>query len=77
MLVSCVQHSDSVLFIYICIYIYSYIYICIHIYTHILFQILFSYRLLQNIEYSSLCYSMSLLFIYFIYSSVYMLISTS
>ena len=27
------------------------------VYTYILFQILFTYRLLQNIEYSSLCYT--------------------
>ena len=31
------------------------IYIYIYIYIHIPFQILFPYRLLQNIEYSSLC----------------------
>jgi len=42
MLVSDVQHRDSV---------YIYIYIYIH------FQILFLYKLLQNIEYSSLCYT--------------------
>ena len=32
---------------------------CIYVYTHthIVFQILFSYSLLQNIEYSSLCYT--------------------
>ena len=41
MLVSGVQQSDSVLYIY---YIYIYL---------ILFQIPFPYRLLQNIEYSS------------------------
>ena len=37
------QHSDSVTYIYI--------------HTYILFQILFPYRLLQDIEYSSLCYT--------------------
>ena len=60
-LVSSVQQSDSVIHIYI------------------LFQILFHYRLLQDIEYSSLCYiySRSLLFTYFIYSSVCMLIPKS
>ena len=63
-LISGIQHSDS--------HIYIYIYIYIHIY--ILFQILFHCRLLQDIEYSSLCY-MSLLFI--AYSSVYMLIPNS
>ena len=40
-LVSGVQHSDSV----------------IHINVSILFQILFPFRLLQNIEQSSLCYT--------------------
>ena len=46
-LVSGVQHSDSV-YIYI-YYIYTYIYI--------FFQILFPYRLLQNTEYNSPCYT--------------------
>ena len=57
-LVSGVQQSDSV----------------IHIRISILFQILFPFRLLQNIEQSSLCYSRSLLVIYVKCSSVYMLI---
>ena len=47
LLVSGVQQSDSV--------IYIYIYICIYI--CILYQILFHYRLLQDTEYSSLCYT--------------------
>ena len=59
------SHQESLIYIYVyvcvCIYIYiymyMYIYICICIYTHILFQILFPYKLLQNIEYSSLCYT--------------------
>ena len=51
MLVSSVQQSDS--YIYVCVFIYIYK----HIY--ILFRILFHYRLLQNIEYSSLCYKVS------------------
>ena len=42
MLVSGVQQTDSVLYIYI------------------FFQILFHYRLLQDIEYSSLCYTVGL-----------------
>ena len=52
MLVSGVQQSDSV----------------IHIHVSILFQILYPFRLLQNIERSSLCYKNSrfLLVIYFI-----------
>ena len=43
MFVSDVQHSDSVFIT--------------HTHTRILFQILFPYRLLQNIEYSSLRYT--------------------
>ena len=38
------------------VYDYMYMYVC----TSILFQILFHYRMLQNIEYSSLCYIVSL-----------------
>ena len=60
-LVSGVQQSDSV----------------IHIHVSILFQILFPFRLLQNMEQSSLCYTVSLLVIYFKYSSVYMSIPNS
>ena len=57
-LVSGVRLSDSV----------------IHIHIFILFYILFSYRLSQNVEQSSLCSTVgSLLVIYLIYSSVYML----
>ena len=41
------------------------------------FQILSPYRLLQNIEYSSLCYTRSLLVICFVYRLVYMLIPNS
>ena len=47
--------------IYICVCVYIYVNI------HILFQILFTYRLWQDIEPDSLCYGRSLLFIYFIY----------
>ena len=43
-LVSGVQHSDSV----------------IHIHVSILFQILFPFRLLRNIEQSSLCYTVGM-----------------
>ena len=43
MLISAVHQSDSVIHIYI--------------YTHILFHIHFHYSLLQDIEYSSLCYT--------------------
>ena len=62
MLVSDVQQSDSV----------------IHMYIAIVFQIIFNYRLLQAIEYSSMCYTAGLFKkIYFICSSVYLLISNS
>ena len=48
-LISAVQQSDSVIYIYI--YIYT------HTHTHILFHILFHYGLSQVIKYSSLCYT--------------------
>ena len=40
---------------YVCVY--TYIYICIYTHIYILFQILFRCTLLQETEYSSLCYS--------------------
>ena len=40
-----------------CVYIFIYIYLFIIIYIYILFQIPFHYRLLQDVEYSSLCYT--------------------
>ena len=63
MLVSGIQQSDSV--------IHKYIFICIHV----LFHILFHYGLLQDIEY--VLYSRTSLFIYFIYSNLYLLIPNS
>ena len=46
------------------------IYIMLYMYIYILFQIIFPCKLLQNIEYSSLCYIvgpcwLSILYIYF------------
>ena len=38
------------------------------------FSIIYHYRLLQDIEYSSLCCNKEDLVVYFIYSSVYLLI---
>jgi len=35
-----------------------YIYMCVYIYIYI-FQIVFHYRLLQDIDYSSLCYTVN------------------
>ena len=45
------------MYVHTYVYMYVYIYIYIYIYICILFQILFPYRLLQNIEYSLLCYT--------------------
>ena len=47
------------------IYIYMYIYTHIHIYIN-LFQILLHYRLLQDTEYSSLCYTANLCCLFYI-----------
>ena len=69
-LVSGVQQSDSVIHTYIyisspslCLSLYLSLYLSIYI----LFQILFSYRLLQDIEYSSLCYTVSLCWLSILY----------
>ena len=48
----------------------------LYTHTHIIFQTLLHYRLLQAIEYSSLCYTAGSC-VYFIYSSVYLLILNS
>ena len=48
MLVSVVQQNDSV--------IHMYLYFSINIYVKYIY-IIFSYRLFQNVEYSSLCYT--------------------
>ena len=45
--------------------------VCVCAHTHILFQILFPYRLLQNNEYSSLCYTVS----YYWWSILYIVMS--
>ena len=45
------------IFIYIHTYVYSIIYIHIYVYMYILFQIFFHYKLLQDTEYRSLCYT--------------------
>ena len=61
-LVSGVQQSDSFIYIHI----------------SIVFQILFPCRVLQNTEYEfPMLYSRSLVIIYFMYSSVYLLIPNS
>ena len=55
------------------------LYSVVQIHEYILFQISFSFRLLHDIEQSSLCYTVcrSLLVIHFKYSSVYMSIPHS
>ena len=69
LLVSGIQRSDS--------NTYTHIYIYTHTHTYILFQIIFSYSLLQNIEYSSLCYTVGPCWLSILYICVYMLISNS
>ena len=59
-LVSDAQQSDSVLYIHIYVYIHTCEYIS-------LFQILFPYRLLENIEHSSLCYTVGLCYLSILY----------
>ena len=74
-LVSGIQHSDSVTYIHI----YKYFLMCVCvIYIYICtFQVLFHYRFLRNTEYISLAICRSWLVIYFTYSSVYILIPNS
>ena len=45
-----------------------------NIYTYVLFQVLFPYRLLQNTECSSLCYTVCPCCLCFIYSNMYHLL---
>ena len=57
------------------------LFVCLCVYIYIIYIYNFSdyfLRLLLNIEYSSLCYTVdpSMLVIYFIYSSVYIFITT-
>ena len=49
--IECFEQSDSVIYMHMCVHTH------INIYIYILFHILFHYRLLQYIEYSSLCYT--------------------
>ena len=46
-----------------CMYIYTHIYVCIYG----IFQIIFHYRLLQDIEYDFLCNIMSPCYLYILY----------
>ena len=49
-----------------------------YIYVYILFQILFQYRLLQDVEYSSLCHLAGICCLpIFVYGTVYLLIPNS
>ena len=71
-LVSGVQQSDSNIYTHNGkeskknIRIYSHVSLCLYIFVYIPFEILFCYILLQNIEYSSLCYKV-LLVVYLLY----------
>ena len=49
----------------------------IRLYVYILFQILFHYRLLQDIDYSSPCRTVDPFLISFIYNTAYLLILDS
>ena len=72
-LVSGVQQIDSVLYVYI----YTHIYMYVHIHIYILFRsfsIMVYYKVLNIVP---VLYNRTLLFIYFIYSSVYILIPNS
>ena len=53
----CTAEWFRYIYVCVCVYIYIYIYIYIHIYIYILLQILFHYRVLQDTEYSSLCFT--------------------
>ena len=68
MLVSGVEQSDLVIHththIYMCVCVYIYLYISL------LFQILFHYSLLQDIEYSSLCYTVGPSYLPILYIAV-------
>ena len=48
--------------------------LCTYVHVSILFQILFHYRILQDTECSSLCYTVGPCLPVFLYSSVYLLI---
>ena len=50
------------------LYIWIYLYLFFQLYIYILFQILFHYRSLQDIEYSSLCYIVGLCWLSFFFN---------
>ena len=56
------------------VYNVSGIYICVCVYIYILFQIIFHFRLLQDIEYISLCYTAGLCCSSILHNSIYLLI---
>ena len=71
MLVSSIQQTDSVIYIYIYTHIHTHIYtyIYIHIYIHILFQILFHDRFYYKILSIDPFATQGLVFTNFIYSN--------
>ena len=68
-LISAVQQNASAIYICVCVYMYIYIYIytCV---LYICFHILLHYGLLQNIEYSALCYTVGVCCLFVIYITV-------
>ena len=58
-------------YVYICMYIYNYICIYIHTHTYIFFLDSFPYRLLQNIDYSSPCYTVGACWLSILYTVVH------
>ena len=55
------SYSKEILFYYICVCVC--VCVCVCIYIYILFQILFHYRLIQDIEYSFPCLQTYVLYV--------------
>ena len=69
MLVLSGQQSDSDIYVYVCIYVYVYIYI--YRGREMFFFMSFPFRLLQNIEFSSLCYTVAPCWLPYVYVCIY------
>ena len=55
--VQCFRYTYICIYIYMCVCVYIHTHTHTHTHTHILFHILFHYGLSQDIDYSSLCYT--------------------